>query len=160
MLFYAVYVHPQTVITVIAVIYLQCRAPSRHARQNHHHGNRFPPSFLLGSATALLGVVFSSLPVPLYFHQKIAPKMSTMKLIQAIIIHWPHEMLNSRFPCSHSSQTSKNRFGLSVITPSSSLLIAHFIISSSLTVQTNIDLPFAFASRIKRAPKNGSMRVF
>ena len=137
----------------------QCRAPSRHASQNRGRRHCSPSSCTLARATALFRVGFP-LPVRLYFHQNIVPKTSTMRLIQAIIIHCPHEILIPLFPCSHSSQTSKNRFGSSVITPSSSVLIAHLIMSSSLTVQTNNGLPFAFTSRMKRAPKNGSMRVF
>ena len=66
----------------------------------------------------------------------------------------------SLFPCSHSSQTSKNRSGSSVITPSNPCLILHFIMSSSLTVQTYNGLPFAFASRVKRAPRKGNMSAF
>lgn len=118
-------------------------------------------SFLLqGSASALFCLGFSLAVAPPYFHQKIVPKRSTRRLIQAMTIHWPHEMLISLFPCSHSSHTSRNRLGSSVITPSTSLLILHRIMSSSLTVHTYSGLPFAFTSRIKRAPKNGTMRVF
>ena len=120
------------------------------------HSHRSPSDFI---ATALFRDSFPR-PVPLYFHQKIVPKMSTMKLIQAIIIHSRHEMLTSLFPCSHSSQISRNRSGSSVSTPSSSLFMHHLIMSGSLTVHAYIGLPFAFTSRMKRAPKTGNISVF
>ena len=90
------------------------------------------------------------------FHQNIEPKITTMKLIQAIIVNDFQENLISLFPRSQSSQTSRNFFGSSVITPSSPLLIDHLIIGTSLTVQSYTGRPFALASLKNRAPKKGA----
>ena len=137
----------------------QYHAPGRHASQDGGFGHCAPSFFPLGFTTALFRLLFSLSVLPC-FHQNIVPKISTMKLIHAIPIHWPHEMSMFLFPCSHSSQTSRNRFCSSVITPSSSCLILHFIMSCSFTVHTYNGLPFAFASRMKRAPKKGNMSDF
>ena len=76
-------------------------------------------SGLLG-AGGLVGFPPGSAP---NLHQKMHPKMMIIKLIQMI---WPHcfrVKCTSRFPCSHSSQTSRNRFGSSVMTPSAPCLM-------------------------------------
>ena len=134
------------------------------ATQEHRRRRRYcalRSSLPLGNAIGRFGTAFlSALPVPLYFHQKMVPKMSTMKLIQAIIIHWPREMWIFLCPRSHSWQTSRKSFGSSVMTPSNSRSRHHLIMSGSLTVHKYSGRPLALASRMKRAPKTGSMRAF
>ena len=116
-----------------------------------------------GSAFELL-LVFTFCPsnlVPLpYFHQKMQLNKITIKLIHATNNHSLNVILISRFPCSHSSQTSRNRFGSSVITPSIPCLMLHFIMLSSLTVQSYTGLPFFLASLRNLRPMVGARSDF
>lgn len=91
------------------------------------------------------------------FHQKINPKMKTMKLNQSTITTLPIVNFISLFPCSHSLHTCKYFFGSSLTTPSNPLLMAHFIIYSSLTVHTMSGRLRCLVSRRKEAPR-GPMR--
>lgn len=94
-----------------------------------------------------------------YFHLKITPKIITIICNQSIKRNSFLPMLIWRFPCSQSSQTSRYLFGSSVITPSSSCLMHHLIIASSLTVQAKTGLRAAFASRKNLLPM-GPMSTF
>lgn len=120
--------------------------------QYHYH---YPLSYLPESAIACptFFCFICCRSIRPCFHQNIEPKTTTMKLIQAIIVHDFAGMLISLFPHSQSSQTSRNFFGSSVITPSSPLLIDHLIIGTSFTVQSYTGRPLALASFKNREPK-------
>lgn len=115
--------------------------------------SRFP------GAGGLLGFPPGNAP---NLHQKMHPKIMIIRLIQMIWPQCPRVKCISRFPCSHSSQTSRNRFGSSVMTPSAPCLMLQRICSSSLTVQKNRGRPAALASRMNDdppRPKRESSRI-
>lgn len=87
------------------------------------------------------------------FHQKMAPKTQIKSWNHAVEDHSWRPILIVRWPCSHSSHTSKKRLGLSVHTPSRPLRMVNRIRSSSLTVQVYTGLPLRRTSLRKRDPK-------
>ena len=90
--------------------------------------------------------------------RKMNPKTRIIKLNQIVDPSWLHVIDPSlRSPFSHASHTSRKRFGWSVMTPSTPLLILHRMKYSSFTVHTYSGLCFsliALRSREPRGPKS------